>query len=930
MHEKGILDGTTVVKNKKPRSRTKTILYALGGIAVFGVLVAWIVLTFFANSVIHYVVEPKLKQLVVDRLGNRYSLEMNSIALTKNRDSLILTGVRIVDNGKTLEGSYDSLGQNFGVSTPLDRLTTDTVMIAKLDYWKLIFQKGLFAGTITIRSPKIYLRPGTLPKFAENTDLLPSFLPAVSSKIIKVENAEVYLSESGPDSNIINYQHVKDALGQNRGGVLVKKASLEFRDFYLDEKVYKQAALTFFCKSATFHAEDISHVDSAGVSDIAVASVDGDLIDSSMSVHSVVTTKPIDEVRRVEVKQVVFSGLDWYQALAGKGLHGRTVTITNPQIYLQDVADIRPHPSVHLNSSDLIPLPSLLPDVTLDNIDIINAEVYALLPETKNVSSLKRIKMNLNGFRLDHSTPFVNVSTFFSKSANFSTEGENTISTSLGKLRIGKVRGTEKTIGVSNISLDPNFTLLKQVKLKSVDINGVDIWKLLMRDGFFCGSVNVKSPTIYLGNKLTPGIANLDSLLKLDPLALIREVKEYPLPGLLPVANVGSITVSGGSLHNIHIFDDAKQPSVTGDSVGGLKLSLKNFKLNPNTWVRNRGMLFSDGATFAVGALSQHTPGAMCSYYEGGIKGDLRKRTLTVDSVAMHPLISEDSFGYAFKYRTERIELILPKIEIGGVNYQQLFLGNGIFADSISLKNWSVNVYGDRRRPEEPRSGSDKYPHELFQEIITPVSIKRVISTEGRITFRESWYYKAPPGMVTLDHVNLKIGAISNMPGTSPLSATPIEGEMKIMNAGHITFTSDYQLMNPNLRLNINGTVGSLDASILNEFLAQSEPFILHGSIYSATFDLHLKDSMITGVLIPQYDSLEVTFYKWDKFPPGLFSFFANALFMRSHNTPQKDHPLYQAEISAALDPNVSAFWSLWHPIRSAIGEVVRIPEWVW
>ncbi len=930
MQEKGILESSTALKKKKPRSRTRIICYALAAIAVLGVLIAWIILTFFANSVIHYVVEPKLKQLVVDRLGNRYSLEMNSIALTQNKDSLILTGVRIVDNGKTLEGSFDSLGNHFGVSTPLDRLTTDTVMIAALDYWKLIFQKGLFAGTITVRSPKIYLRPGTLPKFAENTDLLPSFLPAVSSKVIKVENAEVYLSEADADTNIVSYQHVKGGLGQHRSGLLVKNASLEFRDFYLDEKTYKQAALTFFCKSATFAAHDISHVDSAGLSDITVASVDGDLIDSSMNVYDVTTTKPIDEVRRVEVKQVVFRGLDWYQALAGKGLHGRTVSITEPKIYLQDVANIRPHSQIHLNSSDFIPLPTLLPDVTLDHIEIANAEMYALLPETKKMSSLKSIMMNLNGFRLDHSTPFENVSTFFSKDANFRTATENTVNSSLGKLRIGNVRGTEKTITVSNISLDPNFTLLKQVKLKSVDINGIDIWRLLMREGFFCASVKVNSPTITLGNTMTPAITNLDSLLKIDPLALIRKMKEYPLPNLLPVVSVGSISVSGGWLQNIHLFDDPSVPSQRGDSIGGLRLSLKNFNLTPNTWVRNRGMLFSSSATFAVGAMTQHTPGATNRYSEGGIRGDLRKRTLTVDSIVMHPLIAEDSFGLAFKYRTERIEILAPKIEIGGVNYQQLFLGNGIFADSISLNNWSVNVYGDRRRPEEPRTVSDKYPNELFRAIVTPLSIKRVISTEGRITFRESWYYKAPPGMVTLDHVNLKIGAISNLPGTSPLSVTPIEGEMKIMNAGHITFTSDYQLMNPNLNLNINGSVGTIDASVLNEFLAQSEPFILHGTIYSATFDLHLKDSMMTGVIIPQYDSLEVTFYKWDKFPPGLFSFFANALFMRSHNTPEKDHPLYKAEISSALDPKVSAFWSLWHPIRGAIGEIVRIPEWVW
>jgi hypothetical protein len=899
-----------------PLSRTKKWIFSILCILVVFTIAAGIVITSYPNTLIHYVIEPKLKQLVTDRLGRRYSLQMTSITLSKNKDSLILTGVRITDNGKTDDGSSDTSSENFGITTPLDRLTTDTVMIAGLDYWKLVFQKGLFAGTITIRSPKIYLRPGTLPKFAENTDLLPSFLPTVSSKIIRVENAEVFLTEGTPSSGT---------------GVFVKKASLEFKNFFLDEPTYKKTVSTFFCKSATFHAENISHVDSLGVTDIRVETVDGDLIDSSMNVNVIESTKPIEEVRRVTITQIEFTGLDWYTALAGHGLHGRNVTISDPHVYLQDVADIHPSSSLHYAASDLIPLPSLLPDIALDNVEVRNAEVYALLPECNKVSSLKRIRMSLEKFKLDPSTPFTNISTFFSNSVRYGVHGESDITTSLGTLHMSEISGTEKMLTVSHIRLDPSLKGLKLVKLQSVEIGGLDIWKLLMRQGIFSATVNIREPNIYLEDNFIHPITSIDSMLTSDPLMLIRGVKQYPLPLLLPVAGFGRITVSGGSVHGIHFLDDPNNLHGAGDSLSDVNLTLTNFNLDQHTWTHNRGMLFSDAGTFSIGRITQLTPGAIYSYSTGIIRGDLRKHTLIIDSVAVHPLISEDSFGVAFKYRTERVDFFAPKVEIAGLDYHRLFLGSGLYADSILLRDSRANIYGDRRRPEEVRTKRERYPSEIFQQIIVPVGINRVVVRDGDVRFRESWPDTTTPGTITIDHINARTGLITNDRHiANDLTLTLIEGDMRIMNAGLVQFSIDYELLNPHFTLDCRGKVGNMDASLFNEYLAETEPFTVTGNIRSADFDFHIKDSSMTGTLTPQYDKLHVKFFRWDKFPPGFVSFFANTFFMRSHNIPELDSPLYVSTILSTIDRSGNVFWGLWLPIRNAIGGIVRIPNWVW
>ncbi len=242
-----------------------------------------------------------------------------------------------------------------------------------------------------------------------------------------------------------------------------------------------------------------------------------------------------------------------------------------------------------------------------------------------------------------------------------------------------------------------------------------------------------------------------------------------------------------------------------------------------------------------------------------------------------------------------------------------------------------MHIYGDRRKPEEVRTSIQKYPHEIFQQIRTPIGINSIFAREGNISFRESWPDTTEPGTIIMNHVNAHIGNISNDTSNGgQTKPTQIDGDLKLMGEGFLSYNLTYQLMNPEISMNIHGHAGSMDASVLNNYLALTEPFTLSGVVESADFNIDIKNNYMTGILIPQYDSLHVKFFRWDKFPPGLVSFLANALFMRSHNTPTLDHPLHQAEISAEIDRSTSLFWAIWLPIRSGIGSIIRIPEWVW
>jgi hypothetical protein len=153
---------------------------------------------------------------------------------------------------------------------------------------------------------------------------------------------------------------------------------------------------------------------------------------------------------------------------------------------------------------------------------------------------------------------------------------------------------------------------------------------------------------------------------------------------------------------------------------------------------------------------------------------------------------------------------------------------------------------------------------------------------------------------------------------------------MKVMAQAPVKYKIAYELNNPEFNLEMLGEAGSADASLFNNFLGKIEPFTLSGNIRSVEFGLQVKDTTLTGRVVPVYDSLNVMFFRWDKFPPGMFSWLANSIFMRSHNTTDGNNTLAIGEINSPIDRRTNLYWSLWHPIRSAIGDVVRIPEWVW
>jgi hypothetical protein len=912
-----------------------------------------VILTWFPSIVVRNLFEPKIKGWVHAKLGDRYSVEIAGVTLTPGRDSLVLTGVRIVDLGRTAGGKSANgsplVGDAASNQPALEKLIIDTMRIAGVDYWKLLSQDGLLSGSILIHAPKIYLRPGSLPNFASDHGLLPDFLPVVSSKSIVVDDAQIYLSDAEGD-----YLRPSSSSQDIPTGLSVKHASLQLHDFYLDQKTDAKGGGTLFSKSVEFDASEVTHRNIHGITDLVAGAAHGNLIDSTLRLASLRSDDPSKGVRRISCENLTIAGLDWNGVFKRQGIKAARVTITAPQVYLQDDSKLNELTDL-TGFQKHFPLPKFIHSLSVGIVAVTNGEVMNILPGTRKINSLKRVSLLLHDLDLDSGSMMSGITTLFSRDANFSIKGTTTLSLASGTAHFSNLHGDGHNVAVDESGFDASpsevkeINGVKRVKLASLSANGIDWSKLLARKGLFAGSVILKSPHIELAPRHSTGLRTESDTAALgDPLAAIMEVfanaKKSPVPDFVPVLAAGTITVTDGTISGVGLFDGPATPATAephsnpdsipraADHVLLASLHLKNFHLDPTSFTTNRGRLFSQSGHFLVGEFTHPTTDGLYSLAFGRLRGDLGSQMLALDSLKLQPLLTEDAFAAKEGNRTERATFFAPLITVSGFDFQKFLTGKGLFADSIHAANWSLDLYCDKRQPPEQRPERAVYPNEALQHLRAKVGLRMISVKNGIFTFRDRYEDSSSVGVVKLDSISARIGPVSNDPLImSRDQATTINGDLRVMDTAHFRFIVDYQLMNPELRLTAKGVLDSMNAALFNNYLVASEPFRLLGGIVEGTeLSVEARDSMIHVLTLPLYDELRVEFFKAFILPAGFATFFGNLFFVRAHNTLEKDHPPHVGELTMEMDRRDSFWWSIWLPLRQAIDKVLGIPDNIW
>jgi hypothetical protein len=175
-----------------------------------------------------------------------------------------------------------------------------------------------------------------------------------------------------------------------------------------------------------------------------------------------------------------------------------------------------------------------------------------------------------------------------------------------------------------------------------------------------------------------------------------------------------------------------------------------------------------------------------------------------------------------FPQQDDRFDFSFSNIQLQNINLLQLFEEN-IIADSMLIGSASFKIYRDLIIPRDKKNRVGYYPQQVIQRIPVSFLVKKVIVSNSFLEYKERNHITRQSGKVQFYNV---YGGISNF--TNEKEAIAVNNIMtadlnaRFLNKTPMKVTWVFYLLNPKGRFDLKGSMGPIDATLLNPL---TEPY---------------------------------------------------------------------------------------------------------
>ncbi len=332
-------------------SRTKkTIFYSLGGLVLLVGVGIWVILTYYINDIINDTVVPRLEESVRSSTNGDYVLTLGKVNYSD--------GTLFCPNFNLERVNYDKAASGLNVR----RVSIDTVLFVGVNWWDLLWGRGVIAKRMQVNSPKLYMIDivngvvdSIIKKPEVNVSLvskLPKPLPRISFDSIVLNNIAVFL----PDQK--THQPTQRLEG----------ASIRLADFFIGVDTTDAKTRLMFSKHVDFTIPKINYAMGDSMYSIKLRNLHCDMTDSILTIDSLLYDPNYSEDGFREHNKYVrgrltghftdirVDGIRFAQLFAQSSLSLRTARIGNWSMdYYSDKRHPRdPHPPVAEMPNQLI------------------------------------------------------------------------------------------------------------------------------------------------------------------------------------------------------------------------------------------------------------------------------------------------------------------------------------------------------------------------------------------------------------------------------------------------------------------------------------------------------------------------------------------------------------------------------------------------
>lgn len=455
-------------------------------------------------------------------------------------------------------------------------------------------------------------------------------------------------------------------------------------------------------------------------------------------------------------------------------------------------------------------------------------------------------------------------------------------------------------------------TAVKRVSIDTLEITGVNLWKIYWGKALALRSIEMDSPEVYFADleneKPTTPDPTYDSL---------KIVKSSPIR--LPLISFDSI-----ALRDIQVYTPTRKIE-EGPSYKGIAFRLTDFSYNSET-KEAQPVLFSRRADIAIPDVTYPIGDSTYSLSIKNLRGNSEDSLITVDSFAYFSNYSQDQYAARHKYTKSMMDISCKGIQIEGVNFPSALTQGGIVLRNLKVNSWNLISYQDNRKPVDPNPGKSMMPNEGVSTIPTVIAVDSIILNRGRIRISERG--AAGKGTLGFDKVNITVTPIIKdtlTPSKSKPSNIHFAGYFE--GEGLLDAYFSYPLFQKDFDMDVRATVGAFGPKRLNEWLVPMERVeITEGTISGGKIGMTVRNGTAQVTATPVYHNFKLRFLnavpgKKPGFMKKVMTFLARLLVFDKENPEPGKITVGTATHVRAFDESFTEF--LWNGLRTALGKVV-------
>lgn len=459
-------------------------------------------------------------------------------------------------------------------------------------------------------------------------------------------------------------------------------------------------------------------------------------------------------------------------------------------------------------------------------------------------------------------------------------------------------------------------TVLERITIDSVRFEGLSWWDVLWGNDLKLGSLKMNAPKIYLGS--------VDSIMALKGYHYDTTKRYTTAYTDVPVISFDSIVLYNGSVFLPKPSEKSIKPEYEN-----IRIILREFNLDTKS-TDPKLPLFSKHIDFEIPGGSYSVNDSMYTVKVQGIRGRVSDSLVTIDSISYSPNYNKQAFADMHKYVQSSLDLKCTGISIRGINVPRLLNGDGLHIRALEASAWSVNYYGDLRKPHNPRPPDAVLPHTLLSSIKARVTVDSIILKKGMIKHEERVKGSVRPSLITFTNANVTAHPFCS-DSASPLFKKPMYFNVSAMFMGKGKLVGDitYPIHQESFDLHISATVGSFELPVLNSYLVSNErKEVTSGKLIGGEVRMDVKSGKGTTMVRPRYTDLNIKILadgvkESRGIMEGLKTFIANAFVLKTENIDTKDEKAISVTTSRSRGRKEEFFQYIWLAMLKTIQKVI-------